>query len=269
MKKSAAFVLFSASSLLICAGAVSAGTISIGISHRLEIGADGAHAIVTVSNSGDEAAHSVGVQVEVLGVEHRGETHTTLRPGTSYEETLPVAMEDLPDGRWPYRIAVDYTDANQYPFQALSLATFLRGNPPPSQIAVSTLEAPGLAQHGPVIVSVKNLSDAERSAELRLVLPRGIDVPGGNLEFTLTPWEERSLEVPVVNRFALAGSRYPVYAVVEYDEDSTHQAIVASGDLEIIEAVTVVESSRSYLWILAVALGVLFAALLLWKLGAR
>lgn len=269
MKKVAVFVVFATSVLLISVAIASAGTISISISHSLEIGTDGVTALVTVGNSGDEAAHSVAAQLEIQGVEHRGQTRTILPPGSSFEETFAVGVENLPEGRWPYSIAVDYTDANQYPFQALSVAMFLRGNPPPALIAVSALEAPKLALHGAVTVSVQNLSDAERGASLRLVLPRGIDVPDGKVEFTLEPWEQRSLEVPVVNRFAIAGSRYPVYAVAEYQEESGHQAVVASGDLEIIEATTVVESSRSYLWTVVVVLGFLFAALLVWKLAVR
>lgn len=247
----------------------SAGTISMSISHRLEIEAERITAVVTVSNSGDEAAHSVGTVLEIMGTEYRGEPRTSLEPGASYEERLEAPVLGEAEGRWPYRIAVDYTDANQYPFQALSVATFQRGNPPPAEIALTSVTVPGLAQQGVLVAGVKNLSDSERSASLRLVTPRGMEAPNGKTEFSLAPWEDRSLEVSVVNRFALAGSRYPVYAVVEYEEGGLHQAVVASGDLQIIEAGTLDENSRSYVWIAAVVLGLLFFLLLGWKIATR
>ena len=38
----------------------------------------------------------------------------------------------------------------------------------------------------------------------------------------------------MVNRTALAGSRYPVFVAVEYDDGGMHQSVVAQGIVEIV-----------------------------------
>ncbi len=225
--------------------------------------------MVTVANSGDEAAHSVAVVLEIQGIEVRGERRPLLEAGASFGERLEVALPGPGEGRWPYRLAVDYTDANQYPFQALSVATFERGAPPLSEVAVTSVGVPPLAGEGRATVRLKNLSDVERRANLRLVVPRGVEAPEGAAAVTLAPWEERSVELDLVNRFALAGSRYPLYAVLEYDEGSLHHSVVATAALEVIEATPVAGEGLPLAWIAAAVLAVVFGALLIRRLASR
>src|SRR6266404_2209958 len=202
-------VLVGAPAFALCLpGPAAAGSISISILPVVELREGALSAQVKVSNVGDEAAQSVAA-VLVFG-EHkaRGEIHPSLAPGASMDATLSLAVGDLGTGRWPYQVAVDYTDTNQYPFQAIHLGLVTVGNSPPAKMAVS---------------------------------------------------------VPIVNRTALVGSRYPVFAEVQYDDDGVHQAVVGQGMVAIEAAHSFFEVRRTWFWIVAGVLVALWLGFLVWR----
>ncbi len=241
-----------------------AGSISISISPVVEIREGTLSAKVKVSNVGDESAQSVAAVLVVGEKKARGEIRPTLGPGTSMEAALSVPAGDLGTGRWPYQVAVDYTDANQYPFQAIHLGLVTVGSPPPAKVAVPEIKAEPLSNSSTVRVRVKNLAGVERKATLTLVSPEGIEVTTPVQDVALTAWEERTLSAPLVNRTALVGSRYPVFAQVQYDDDGVHQTVAAQGMVSIEASHSFFEKWRTWFVVGAVVLVAAWLAILLW-----
>jgi hypothetical protein len=236
--------------LAIAAGTAAAGTISISIVPTATL--DGGDLVVKlrVSNSGDEAALSVTPKLVFRDAEVRGQGTPRLEPGGNFEETLKIPAGELSDGRWPYKVSVDYTDLNQYPFQALQVQSLVVGNPPPAKVAVARLESDGLAGSGSVRVHLKNLTADERKTTVNLMLPEGLETGSPRQEITLDGWEEQEVEVPVTNRTALAGSRYPVFVAVEYEDGDVHQGLVSQGVVAIEAGQSFVDRHRTtLLWI--------------------
>lgn len=211
-----------------------AKTISITIGQRAEIRGDTLVVKTTVGNSGDEAAKSVTPILRFGDKVVRGKLHDTLEPGASLEEELSVATGPLADGRWPYAIAVDYADANLYPFQALLMTTTVVGNPPAPKLSIAELKADPIASSGELGVRFKNLAGTERDVSYRVVVPDGLEATEPTGTVALKGWAETAADVTIVNRTALPGSRYPVFVAVEYDDGGTHQALVSQGIVEII-----------------------------------
>jgi hypothetical protein len=194
---------------------------------------DGAVVVaLTVGNSGDEAANAVVPVLRFRDGEARGRLQESLPPNGRLEESLSVPAPDLPPGRWPFRVSVDYADANQYPFQALHVALLSVGTPSPARVAVTKVETRPLGRTGAVRVRLKNLAGVERRADVTLFVPEGLETDGVP-PVALAAWEEKTLRVPVVNRTGLPGSRYPVFVAVEYDDDGGHQTVLAQQLLEI------------------------------------
>ena len=233
-----------------------AGTISITISQGVAVSADKLMVNLKVGNTGDEAALSVTPSLRFGDQVVRGKGKESLAPNTSFEETLALPVESLGEGRWPYRIAVDYTDQNQYPFQALQTQTVLVGNPPPAKIAVPAIKSDDIAGSGTLTLTVKNLTADPHTARVSVFVPEGLEATDPVREVKLEGWKEQVLEVPVTNRTALAGSRYPVFVAVEYDDGSVHQAAVAQGMVSVIEVQSFFSRNGRLLWIGA---GVLIA----------
>jgi hypothetical protein len=75
--------------------------------------------------------------------------------------------------------------------------------------------------------------------------------------------------VPLVNRSALAGSRYPVFLAVEYDDGPVHQTVIAESAVEILASKHLSSSQDLYLWLGAAVFGLLFAALVGYRVVKR
>src|SRR5439155_1286574 len=120
-------------------------------------------------------------------------------------------------------------DANQYPFQAIHAGLVTVGSPPPAKMAVAELKADPLSSSGTLRIRVKNLAGVVRQASVSVVAPEGIEVSTPTEEVKLAAWQERVVSVPIVNRTALVGSRYPVFAEVQYDDEGVHQTVAGQG----------------------------------------
>jgi len=236
------------------AGSAAAKNISITISQATHV-ADGNLVVdLKVGNSGDEAALSVTPTLRFGDKEVHGKGKPSLDPNTSFEETLSLPVGTLGEGRWPYRLAVDYTDQNQYPFQALQTQTAVVGNPPPAKVAVPAIKSEDIAGTGTLAVTVKNLTPDPRTARVEVLVPEGLEVTNGSRQVALEPWKEAMLEVPVTNRTALVGSRYPVFVAAEYDDGPVHQAVVAQGIVSVVGTESFFTRNRQLLWVVAAAI---------------
>jgi hypothetical protein len=213
---------------------VEAKTISITIGQKAELRGENLVVKISVGNTGDESAKSVAANLRFGDKAVRGKLHDDLAPNGTFDEELTIPTGTLGEGRWPYSIAVDYADANLYPFQALLVTTQVVGNPPPAKLSVPEIKSDGISESGPLHIKFKNLAAAERDVGFRVIVPEGLEAAEPTANIHLKGWAEDTTSVTVVNRTALAGSRYPVFVAVEYDDGGIHQGLVAQGIVEIV-----------------------------------
>lgn len=258
--------------LLATLGAASpgrAGSISITTTQTPKYEAGTLSVSVTIGNSGDEAAYSVSPVLSFGDQTVRGTRHETLAPGGTVEDSLALEVGELGPGRWIYAVAVDYADANQYPFQALQLGSTAIGNVGPAKVTATKVTAEPIAKDGRLSIALKNLAGEARDVRVTTHVPEGLEVTSDVGETTLEPWEERAVTAEVVNRTALAGSRYPVFVAVEYDQDDGHHGNVFQGVVEITSAANVVEEYGHTFWWYALGLGLVFVILVAVRLLRR
>ena len=221
--------------ILIFAGRPAAAkTISITIGQKSELQGDNLVVKTTVGNTGDETAKTVAATLRFGDKQVRGKQRDELAPNATFEDDLTIATGPLGEGRWPYQIAVDYADANLYPFQALLMTTAVVGSPPPAKLSIPQIASDPIAESGTLTVHFKNLSPTERDASWRVAVPEGLEASDPTGTVHLKPWGEATTSVGLVNRTALAGSRYPVFVSAEYDDGGVHQSIVAQNVVEIV-----------------------------------
>ena len=243
------------------AAVADAKTISITIGQLAELKGDSLVVKTTVGNTGDESAKAVAANLRVGDKAVKGKLHDDLAPNANFEEELSIATGTLGEGRWPYQIAVDYADGNLYPFQALLVTTTVVGNPPPAKLSIPEIKANPISDSGSLSVKMKNLTATDRDVSYRVIMPEGIEAtePKGTLH--LKGWGEESTSTAVVNRTALAGSRYPVFVAAEYDDAGVHQSVVMQGIVEIVAPQNFWEENQKLLIGGAVALVLLWLAL--------
>jgi hypothetical protein len=265
----ARFMRMAGALAVLAAAPVAARTISITIGQRAELRDGQLHVGVTVGNSGDEAAKSVSAIVRFHDKEMRAKAHDELRPNATVEDELTVPAGELGEGRWPYQIAVDYTDANAYPFQALLVTPLVVGNPAPAKISIPEISAAPIAESGSLKIRFKNLAGAERDTTYRVIAPEGIEATAPTGSLHLAAYGEGTTAVSIVNHTALAGSRLPVFVAVEYDDGAVHQGLVAQGIVEIVAAQSFWEQNRTLLLVVAGVLVALWLGLVVRRATAR
>ena len=239
-------ILQAACAVLVFGHALPAGAknISISMTPRPAL-RDGVLTVqLTVRNLGDEAAQSV-VPTLYFGAEHaRGKGTPALPPQGTFEETLTLPAADVGSGRWPYRVTIDYTDAHQYPFQALHVLLITVGSPPSPKLAVSVPKIASIATSGLVQIRLKNLAPVPRAAAVRVLVPEGLEMKKPTADVQLAGSEEQTIALPVINGTALAGSGLPVFVTAQYDDEGTHHAVVSQGLVEIVSTQSVLERRR-------------------------
>ena len=247
--------------MLVIAAVAHAGNISITTQQNAHLDGNTLHVEITIGNTGDEAAHAVTPLVRFGDKEARGQRVDTLTPNASVKDMLSLDVGRLTEGTWAYMVAVDYTDANQYPFQAVQGGRLAVGNPPPAKISIASMKAGKLAKTTTLAVSMKNLEGLPRTVAIRLMPPDGIEASPATKDLTFEGWQEQSFDVTLTNRTALPGSRYPVFASAQYDAGGVHFSVLGQGIVEIVPSETLIDRFGGSLWIGAVGLGVLFVAL--------
>ncbi len=266
-RQSGSSVLLAVLMILVASTPATAGNITLELSPQPEV-REGTLAVqLTVRNSGDEPGRSVGAALHVLNRTIRSEVRPLLRPGETWEAELAMPAVNVGTGRWPYRILVDYADANGYPFQALHVGTVMAGAPPPAKVVVVGVSAPPLAASGSLELRVKNLSPNARSVSIAVHLPEGIELAEPVSPVECAAWEERRVTASLVNRSALPGSRYAVFVSAEYDDGPVHQAVVAPATVEIVAEQSLFERRRIPLWVVAGLLVVAWGTAVSWRLA--
>jgi hypothetical protein len=190
---------------------------------------------VKVINQGDESAHNVQAEVRIDGKANFGKKQAELGINQTYVADLTFDLDLETSGLYPLVLIMHYTDANNYPFSALTAQTFTYGSQEiPSEI-FGKLSAKNFWKRGKVKLTLKNLSESEINAKAYLVSPREITVEDELVNISLPPKGSKSLSFSVNNFSALSGSSYQVYAVAEYEKDGIHQASMIPAVIKIIE----------------------------------
>ncbi|HLY37191.1 MAG TPA: hypothetical protein VKU61_04105 [Candidatus Binatia bacterium] len=249
-------------------GLAAAGSISISISPTVDLRDGNLAASVQVANSGDEAAHAVTPSIHFRNQDARATPREALAPKDSMTSQLTLPVGDLGNGRWPYRVAVDYADGNAYPFQALHVGMISNGTAPPAKVSVIAVDAEPVAGTGRLDVRLKNLAGTTRDMTVGVVLPEGVEVSEPSRRVSLDAWGEAKVSTSLVNRTALAGSRYPIFVTVEYDDDGVHQAALGHGVIEVSNPRSFFQANRSLLWVGAAVLVAGWVVLLGWQLAS-
>ena len=246
-----------------------AKNISITLAPTVEVSAGTFTLRVKIGNAGDEAAQSVTPILHFGEKETRGQTKQSLGPNESFDQSLSLPIGDLKPGRWPFQLRVDYTDANQYPFQALQVNAVLVGQPPPAKMTVPLVKPDPLATTSPLHVRLKNLTGTARTVTVSVLVPEGLDVAEPIQPVALAGWEDKPVTAQLVNRSALPGSKYPVYLVAEYDDDAAHQSVIAQSVVEIVAARSFFERQRSFIIAGAILLAVVWLSIIVWRVSGR
>jgi hypothetical protein len=187
---------------------------------------------ITTTNKGDESAFNVQAQLIAGEQKITAEKMAELRVNETYKIENRLKLTANKKGLYPLILVMHYTDANQYPFSALSCQTYDVGKTSVSSL-MGQIKSAKISKKGKVTLTVKNTGDATVKAKTRLIAPAELTVEDKEKEIRLAPKSEKEVSFDVKNFSALAGSTYQVFALTEFDAKDEHQTVISTGTIEV------------------------------------
>jgi hypothetical protein len=212
---------------------------------------------VEVTNNGDEPAYNVQVSADINGQMSTTPIKERLEVKGKHSVEISSDMALTKPGRYPVIVNVDYMDANQYPFSAMTITHFVHRENLPSQI-FGTLQNIDISSGGSMNLSLKNLDDKPKNVAVRLVLPKELSSSAVSRTISVKGKSEERVRFDIKNFSALPGSSYSVFAIMGYDEGELHYSASVGGNIKVSKEQGFVKSNRNLLIGLAVVLGAAF-----------
>ena len=251
--------------VLLCATPSFAGVLKIKTQTTVQTTGDQLHITVTLTNEGTAIAYNLQVHLELLGKTLDSKLKPQLDPSKSSSFVFEKRAEGIKAGRYPLTVSVDFHDANQYPFSALSGMTFSAGPDVNSDLAVMG-KAISMGKSGELPLNIKNMGADKKKILATLMLPRELSTPTPQIRFSMDPRSQKDLNFEIRNFSALPGADYPVFCYFEYDLENIHHTAVCSTVIKIIEPENLF---RQYRWLWIGIAGILILALLMLIIRSR
>jgi hypothetical protein len=222
---------------------------------------------VTATNKGTEPAQNVQVHIILLARNRHGPVKDRLDPGQADTFLFKETLKGIKKGRYPLTVLVDFHDANQYPFSAVSCTTFYwKEDANPDLLSLGNDITVGAA--GELLFTIKNLGLEPRKVRSSLVLPKELSTHDPRIDLQIDPRAEKRVVFAIANFSALSGASYPVFCLFEYDSEDTHYTAVARALIKIKKGENWFRRTK-LLWLgAAIMLGVILVALQFKRKGA-
>ena len=170
---------------------------------------------VTITNRGDDVCRNITVSCEFEGIRVTASGPRDLHPDDSGQYTTQLDLGTVP-GDYFAVVRTSYSDANMRQFSTVMLHKFAVGSAGVSQI-VAKFGDVEIAGHGTAVLRLHSNEGTEVEATLHVYAPNELIVGDIQKTITLAPGAAPTIEIPLENFSALAGSRYPLHVAVAYE----------------------------------------------------
>ncbi len=239
---------------------------------------------VAFANHGDEAMQNLRPSIWFDGAWHEGPlVAESLGPGESGNYPLDLGPTPALPGAYTAVAAMRYSDRNGHPFTTLQTIPVYTAEPPESAPLTATLAPPAprwpvrsargqtakltLRRRGTLTLILESKSADPLQAACTLILPEelaGIQTDPMSLE--IPPQGAAHHAFQIQNAWAVPGSNYRVFAIVDYVLDGQHASLIVPGNIELATRRQLSERTVQRLWLIPGTLGLLYLALqFFWK----
>lgn len=214
---------------------------------------------ISSKNKGDESAFNVQAEIIVDGKKILLDKKDELKIGEIYNANKVLRLNLGKGGEYPLILIIHYTDANQYPFSALTAKTFSYNSGPLIQDIFGKANKAAFEKEGKLEIILKNMSDKELTVNTSVFAPRELTVENNIQEIVMPAKSEKSAEFNVKNFSALNGSSYQVFAISSYEKDGIYRTSILPATISINESKTFMGVNYTVVAVVFAALAAIFA----------
>ena len=240
---------------------INAGYITMKTQTTINITDNSLKVKVTATNEGDEAAYNVQINTNENQRGQSSPIKQVLAVKDSFEYESVFDLPYTKHGRYPLVVSIDYTDANQYPFTAPSATYYSFGSDTVSTVFGSA-KGVRLTNFATIQLMLKNIGEVFREVQIWLITPKELSVQEKIKKETLQPRSELNTAFTVSNFSALPGSRYQVFFIIEYEDESKHYSNIVPCFINLDESKVFF---KKYKWYIIAVPSALFVALIIFQ----
>jgi len=183
-------------------------------------------------NKGDESAFNVQAELQAAGKNRLSKKVAELPVNGTYSAAEKIKVNYQKSGNYPLSLVLHYTDANQYPFSALTCQTVVYRKEAVSPV-FGMIKAITFSSEGRLKLTLKNSAEKEIKSQIALIAPRELTIEDKAQALVLAPKSTRTLEFSAKNFSALPGSTYQIYALIESEDAELHYTTIIPGTIRI------------------------------------
>ncbi|MBI2084921.1 MAG: hypothetical protein HYT71_00200 [Candidatus Aenigmarchaeota archaeon] len=187
---------------------------------------------LTISNTGDEGAFSVQTSFKTPdGINFPTLFEAKMDPDSRVDNFFNMNMTaELKPGKYPIVTITEYSDANNYPFSAISYTFLVYNHRTSSDVngLIDDVQIPKGGKSGTKL-KIVNSGPSEKDVKITLFLPKELFTSSYTENVTLHPSEQKSIGIEISSLSALPGSAYTILASIEYDDSGLHYSSFARG----------------------------------------
>jgi len=233
-----------------------ADTLTIEIQTSLAVRENTLEGTITVVNRGDEPARKVYAELGVPGETVVKKIVDLLEVRQAASFSFKKKLGEIKAGTYAVPITIVFHDAKLYPFSALACPTFTLGETFSPGLSCSTTP---LERGGEIIFEIKNLEPFSKRIKSTFLFPREFYCPRPEISFNIEPLEMKTVSFSLLRSTAIPGARYPVFSVIEFENEKGHHGLVCPGEIRFMEKGNWFKRTRWYWlagWLLLMALGI-------------
>ncbi|MCE9613010.1 MAG: hypothetical protein K8T26_01955 [Lentisphaerae bacterium] len=213
----------------------------------------------TLTNRGDEVMRTLQTSVWFNGTWYKGPLYPELGVGGSQKDDIDAGPLPHQHGTYTAVISARYTDRNGHPFTTIETIPVHSDEPVEHHPFEASLAPITMRDSGTLVFTATSVTNVALTATIHLVLPeevQGLPTPDCTLEIPPGGTVEQSF--PLRNAWAVAGSQYRIFAIVDYSRNGIHGSRVVPGGVTLRAPRLLTATDIRWLWILPAALLGLF-----------
>jgi hypothetical protein len=211
---------------------------------------------ITVVNRGDEPARKIHAEIGFLGGTVVKEIVDLLGVQQSASFSFKNSLGEMKEGIYALPITVVFHDSRLYPFSALACPTFTFGKTVSPGLSCSTTP---LESGGEIVFEIKNMESFSKRIKSTFLFPREFYCPRPEISLPIEPSETKAVSFTLLHSSAIPGARYPVYSVIEFENEKRHHTLVCPGEIRFMEKGNWFKRTRWYWlvgWLLLMAVAI-------------
>lgn len=183
--------------------------------------------LVRLSNLGSEEALQIRVDAVLNDIRESAPVIPKMDPDTTSIVRIPMSRLPSAHGFYQAALRMRYTDAGGSPASAVSVTDVSIGDVMPDYGVVGTFDATAMTRQGKLRLALTRIDDRPLTVDVHLVLPDELGCERSRMRVTLDSNDDTTVEFALTNKAALAGSRYEVFALMDYVAHGTNRSVAS------------------------------------------